>query len=129
MPCTVLEDAVHRFQGCSSDSSTISGVLEICFGTSIALRGSGGLFFILQERISILEMVEFGWSANPNIIVCAERARYSASVFICAPVLVFPEDCTCLGSQALTRLTPLFPSDLVVLSTSLQLHVCLCHSN
>lgn len=52
MPCTVLEDAVHRFQGCSSDSSTISGVLEICFGTSIALRGSGGCFSSFRRELA-----------------------------------------------------------------------------
>lgn len=125
MPCTVLENAVHWFPGCSSDSTTISGVLWK-FALELALRLAGwdcssalGRESTLWKWLNLVgrptQASLFVWKA---MILCF-------CVFMSVPVLVFPEDCTCLGNQALTKLTPLFPSDFVVLSTSFQLHVCL----
>ena len=43
MPCTVLENAVHWFQGCSSDSPTISRVLwKFALELALHLTGVGG---------------------------------------------------------------------------------------
>ena len=108
MPCTVLENAVHWFQGCSSDSTTISRVLwKFALELALHLTGVGGrLFFILQERISILEMVEFGWWANPDIIVRTERHDTLLLCLCVCPCLIIPIRLYMLRKPSLDQVYP-----------------------
>lgn len=53
MLCTVLENAVHWFQGCSSDSTTISGVLwKFALELALHLVGLGDCFSSFRRELA-----------------------------------------------------------------------------